>query len=163
MRMQSVGEVKIVKKEKKPLGKKKYLMLGVLFLLGLLLLFWSGGDADTSAVTEVPQVSAEEYRAKLTEEIGLLCRGVRGVGRVTVLVSLSGGYEYVYARDGDGDCVGFGSGSKKEAVVENILPPKIAGIGIVCDGGGNAEVREALVELLSAALGIGANKIYITS
>ena len=161
--MQGISEVKMVKKEKKPLGKKKYLVLGAMFFLGLLLLFWNGGDSDASAVTEMPQMSAEEYRAKLTEEIGLLCRGVRGVGRVTVLVSLSGGYEYVYARDGDGDCVGFGSGSKKEAVVENILPPKIAGIGIVCDGGANAEVREALVELLSAALGVGANKIYITS
>ena len=162
--MQSDGGVRKMKKAKQVLGKKKYLILGVLFLLGLLLLFWDGGGETSEKAEEASlAVSAEDYRARLTEEIGVLCRGVRGVGQATVLVSLSGGYEYVYARDGDGDCVGFGSGSRKEAVVENILPPQIAGIGIVCDGGGNAAVREALTELLSAALGIGANKIYITS
>lgn len=161
--MQSKGGVMDVKKEKKLLGKKKFLILGALFLLGLVLLFWGGFDEEAPAAIEVPQMSAEDYRAKLTQEIELLCRGVRGVGRVTALVSLSGGYEYVYARDGEGDCVSVGSGSKKEAVVENILPPKIAGVGIVCDGGENAAVREALVSLLTAALGIGANKIYITS
>ena len=152
-----------LKKEKLPLGKKRFLILGALFLLGLCLLI-GGGFGEEDAVDEVVrEADAEVYRAKLTEEVAHICRGVKGVGEVTVLVSLSGGYEYVYARDGDGDCVGVGSGSKKEAVVEQILPPRISGIGIVCDGGGNAAVREALTELLSAALGIGANKIYITS
>ena len=151
-----------MKNEKKALGKKRLLILGLLFALGLILVFWGSGENDAEE-EPVGAMSVEQYRAMLSEEIAALCRGVRGVGQVTVLVNFAGGYEYVYARDADGDCVGFGSGSKKEAVVENILPPPIAGIGIVCDGGGNASVRQRLTELLSAALGIGANKIYITS
>jgi stage III sporulation protein AG len=107
--------------------------------------------------------TAEGYRRELTQEIEDLCEKVQGVGRVTVLVSLEGGYEYVYAKDADGDCVSIGSGSGKQAVVQNILPPKLLGVGIVCDGGENAACRAALTELLSAALGIGSNKIYITS
>ncbi len=153
-----------MKNEKKPLGRKKYLILGVLFLFGLVLLFYGSFGGTVGEENEGENTpEAEAYRAKLTEEIGLLCRQVKGVGKATVLVSLSGGYEYVYARDEDGDCVSVGSGSKKEAVVENILPPRISGIGIVCDGGDSAAVREELTALLSAALGIGANKIYITS
>ncbi|MBE6662381.1 MAG: hypothetical protein E7606_03755 [Ruminococcaceae bacterium] len=152
------------KENKKPLGKKKYLLLGLLFALGLSLLLFSGTSAGKETASDSEDLpDAEAYRLALTKEVEALCRQVKGVGRATVLVSLSGGYEYVYARDGDGDCVSVGSGSGKQAVVESILPPRIAGIGIVCEGGGNAAVREALTALLSAALGVGTNKIYITS
>lgn len=153
-----------MKNEKKPIGRKKYWILGVLFLFGLALLF-CGNFATSGTAEHEPQElpQTEAYRERLAAEIGALCRQVKGVGKVTVLVSLSGGYEYIYARDEDGDCISVGSGSQKEAVVENVLPPRIAGVGIVCDGGNNAAVREQLTALLSAALGIGANKIYITS
>lgn len=152
------------KEPKKPLGQKKYLLLGLLFVLGLCLLVLGGSSAGKVASgKEEALPDAESYRLALTEEVEALCRQVKGVGHATVLVSLAGGYEYVYARDGDGDCVSVGSGSGKQAVVESVLPPRIAGIGIVCEGGGNAAVKEALTALLSAALGVGANKIYITS
>ena len=151
------------KQQKKPIGKKKYLLLGLGFLFGLLLLLYGsfGGEREVKAADAVP--SAEQYKRELTEEIEALCSRVDGVGRVTVLVSLEGGYEYVYAKDADGDCISIGSGGNKQAVVENILPPNLMGVGIVCDGGKDAATRAALTELLSAALGIGANKIYITS
>ena len=151
------------KEPKKPFGKKKYLLLGLGFLLGLILLLYGsfGGERQSETVDALP--TAEGYRRELTKEIEALCEKVQGVGRVTVLVSLEGGYEYVYAKDADGDCVSIGSGSGKQAVVQNILPPKLLGVGIVCDGGEDAACRAALTELLSAALGIGSNKIYITS
>ena len=153
-----------MKKMQIPEGKKKYLVLGLLFLLGLgLLLGGNLGSSGEEAVETSPRESAREYQERLTREVESLCRDVAGVGKVTVLIRLSGGYEYVYARDGDGDYFGVGSGSKKEAVIEQVLPPTVAGIGIVCEGGDSAAVRQTLTELLSAALGIGANKIYITS
>lgn len=138
-------------------------MLAALFLLGLFLLLCSGlPHADTKSEEEMLP-SAEAYRAALREEITRLCQEVTGVGKVTVLVNLSEGYSYVYARDTDGDCVSVGSGSGREAVLERVLPPSISGIGIVCDGGDNPDVKARLTALVSAALGIGTNKIYITS
>lgn len=151
------------KEQKKPLGKKKYLLLGLGFVFGLLLLLYGSFGTKSESDTADALPTAQEYRRELTAEIEALCSRVSGVGKVTVLVSLEGGYEYVYAKDADGDCVSIGSGSNKQAVVQNILPPKLLGVGIVCDGGEDAATRAALTELLSAALGIGANKIYITS
>lgn len=148
----------------KPLGKKKYWLLGLGFLAGLLLLLYGnfgGLGKEKNTVQETPE--AEAYRTRLEEEIRALCARADGVGNVTVLVSLEGGYEYVYACDESGKCVTVGSGSSKEAVVEQVLPPRIGGIGIVCDGGEDAELCQRLTLLLSAALGIGANKIYIMS
>lgn len=150
--------------ETKPLGKKKYWLLGLGFLAGLfLLLYGSFAGNTTTKSTGKEEPEAEAYRTRLAEEIRALCTRVDGVGNVTVLVSLEGGYEYVYVCDKDGKCVTVGSGSGREAVVEQTLPPRIGGIGIVCDGGDNAALRQQLTLLLSAALGIGANKIFITS
>lgn len=149
---------------KRPLGKKKLWLLGALFLVGLGLLFYGGFGTQNAKESETAEgLDAEAYRRTLTEEITGLCRQVEGVGRATVMVSLCGGYEYVYARDADGDCLSVGSGSGKQAVVESVLPPVISGVGIVCEGGDSVAVKRELTALLSAALGIGANKIYITS
>ena len=38
----------------------------------------------------------------------------------------------------------------------------IVGVGIVCRGGGNAEIQKKLLQLVSAATGVRTNKIYIT-
>lgn len=147
----------------KELGKdkRKYLLLGLGFLIGVgLLLYGSfgfGEEKEESAA--LPE--AEVYRVRLKEEIGSICRRYLGE-EVTVLVSLEGGYEYVYARDEKGECVTVGSGSGREAVVEQILPPTISGVGIVCKHA-DATTKAELTELLSAALGIGFGKIYITS
>ena len=54
-----------------------------------------------------------------------------------------------------------GSGSDKKAVITAYENPEIAGVGIVCEGADNAEVRSQLISLVSAALNISTNKIYI--
>ncbi len=142
-------------------GKRRYLLLAIGFALGLgLLLYGSMGGGEEKTKTVLPE--AESYRLALEEEIRTLCLGVPGVRDVTVLVSLEGGYEYLYATDKNGECVTVGSGSDRHAVVEQILPPEIGGIGIVCRGA-DGSLRAELTELLAAALGIGTNKIYITS
>ena len=43
-----------------------------------------------------------------------------------------------------------------------IEPSEIAGIGIVCSGGANDNVRRELISLLSATFHISSNRIYIT-
>ncbi len=141
--------------------KKKYLLLVLGFLIGIGLLIYGslGGEEKKNEDASLPE--AEVYRVSLEEEIGRLCRGYLGE-EVRVLVSLEGGYEYVYAKDERGECITVGSGSGREAVVEKIMPPKIGGVGIVCRHADPKE-RAELVTLLSAALGIGANKIYISS
>ena len=56
-----------------------------------------------------------------------------------------------------------GSGSSESPIYLSVKPPGIAGIGVVCDGGGDASVRRELISLLSAAYGVGTNKIYVTA
>lgn len=151
-----------MKQEQKKKEKPRQLVLAAVGLcLGVALLLFGGfggGDAAEEVVTESPEVYRQTLEASLTD----LCSSVRGAGRVTVLVTLKGGYEYVYATDRNGGCVTVGSGSGERAVVASVRAPEIAGVGIVCAGADDPRVAEELCELVSAALGIGRNRIYVS-
>lgn len=153
------------------IGKRKLLLI----LLGggvgvLLLLFGSGwfGNPSGKATTDNTQKIEEEvrqYREETEKQIKELCESVQGVGNVTVAVSLSGGFETVYATESNNSgehYVTIGSGSNQQAVLLYRTPPDVTGIGIVCTGGSDLNIRRELLSLLSATYHISTNRIYIT-
>ncbi len=114
------------------------------------------------------------YTESLETKIRELCEAVEGVSHVSVVITLEGGFEYEYAknieygRNSYGDerreeYLVIGSGSNEKCVILRQKLPDIAGVGIVCRGGGSDGVREELIMLVSSVLNVGANKIYITS
>ena len=138
--------------------------------VGLLLLLWGsfGGDG-SEAVYLSDTAEIEAYCAYLEAQAVKLCESVKGVSNVTVTLTLDGGFEQVYATDRtiSGNAQSFehvklGNGSGAQLCAVSVSAPKVAGIGVTCRGGGNERVRAELTELLCAAFGVGANKIYIT-
>ncbi|MBE6594222.1 MAG: hypothetical protein E7644_00335 [Ruminococcaceae bacterium] len=146
--------------------KKLPLIIGGL-LLGIFLLILGGISTSKGEISNQPDalaLRAEELRlfeAQLEKEIEVLCESVGGVSDATVMVSFSRGYLVKYTADADGDPTTVGSGSSEEAVFGTLEPPAVIGVGIVCRGGHSAEVQQVLVELVSTALGIPANRVYI--
>ncbi|MBO5203250.1 MAG: hypothetical protein J6B72_01395 [Clostridia bacterium] len=142
--------------------------------LGIILLIFGGGfgssdgkETESAGVADV-SVSADAYADMLESRVSALCAQVKGAGRVTVFVSLRGGYRTVYAMDSQSSTSGYkseivmsGSGSDKRAVVTAYENPEIAGVGIVCEGGGSASVRQEIISLVSAALDVSTNKIFV--
>lgn len=159
-------------KSMKKSGKLAIALVGI--LIGALLLFWGNRAKDTADATpDVPAEasvrSVEEYRADLETRMETICARVAGVGEVDVVVTLAGGFEYVYATDkkttASGESTSYvtvGSGSSETLVYITEKPPAIVGIGVVCAGGMDATVRQEVTALLSAAFGVGSNKIYVT-
>ncbi len=154
-------------------GEKGGMRLWLIILaasVGVLLLVFGSKlekkeEASTDPVYSVDTDEMVRYQSYLEERIRVLCRSVKGVGEVSAVVTLGGGYESVYAtqlKNGDEVYVIVGSGSSAEALLISRNAPEIAGIGIVCHGGSNAEVRRELTALLSAAFDIPSNRIYIT-
>lgn len=144
------NDAAILKYLKNMKGKWTLLLLGVAGLALLCL----GGLPERG--TEVG-TGSEEYRATLTAEVTALCREVRGVGEVSVLLTLTEGESYTYAGQSGYISTG-GSG-----LLLSSRPPQVAGVAVVCDGGGSPAVREELKALLSSALGIGAHKVTVTA
>lgn len=106
--------------------------------------------------TEGAELSS--YASRLEEKISEICSRVQGVSHVSVAVSFRGGFEYVYATDERGNIISSGGSG---AIVKQKMP-EIAGVGIVCVGGGNDALRERIISLVSASCGIGTNRIYVT-
>ena len=145
-----------------------YAILGA--AAGLLRLLWGsfgGGVSEAASLSETAEIEA--YCTYLEAQAVKLCESVKGVSNVTVTLTLDGGFEQVYATDrtvsGNAQSyehVKLGSGSGAQLCAVSVSAPRVAGIGVTCRGGGNERVRAELTELLCAAFGVGANKIYIT-
>jgi stage III sporulation protein AG len=157
--------------------RKKHQMLTLALIggvIGILLLVF-GGNADkrekeaaAAAQSDAPQLDARQYSDMLESRVAQICSSVKGVGEVSVFVSLRGGYRTVYAMDSQSSSSGHkyqivmsGSGSDKSAVVTAYENPEISGVGIVCEGADDPHVRAQIVSLVSAALNISTNKIYV--
>lgn len=160
-------------------GKLWIVILGAIVGLGLLVFgsldlpFGKSEQNGTAAVTD-EQSELQAYREQLSCEIAALCAEVQGVGKVQVVVTLSGGYEYVYARDVESKTgsdtytweesyVIVGSGSAQSPLLLLKKQPSIAGVGIVCQGGADPNVQNELIALISATFGIGTNKIHVSA
>ena len=133
-------------------GKWTLALLGV---LGLALLLLGGGPAAREAETAT---DAEAYRLSLTAEVQALCAEIRGVGECTVLLTLESGEESVYAENAGGYVTSGGTG-----LLLKRRPPRVAGVAVVCDGGGDPAVRESLTEVVATALGIGTHRVRVTA
>ena len=131
-------------------------------LAGLLLLTFGGERSDSGVSAKEESARLAEYAAETEEKIRELCLSVKGVSRVSVVVSFKRGFETVYARnDNKGSLAVVGSGSGKSAVRIAERMPEIGGIGIVCKGGGDPGIQKRLLDLISAAYGVSSSRIYI--
>ena len=166
------------KKEGKGQGGRRWWLL-LCAIAGVALVLLGNGDwvsqkGRTDAATADASVDPlTAYTMLIEQKIATLIGSVQGVDRVTVVVTLEGDFTYVYATDTerserDGvleeqtQYVTVGSGSNEETVLLTRRYPRVCGIGIVCQGGGDATVRREILSLLSATYGLPTNQIYIT-
>ena len=146
-----------------------YLLLGC-GVIGILLILFGSGEKKAQETTQEPLYSTASdelviYQDYLESRIKKLCESVSGVGNVTVVVTLSGSFESVYATewpDGNEEYVILGSGSSASPIYLSRSAPEIAGIGIVCSGGDDAYVRAEIISMISAAFDLGSNKIFVS-
>lgn len=161
-------------KRNKPSDKKWILwILAAAVGLCLLLVSGSGGKKDAASKeqeTTPLSLDPEAYAAAVEQQIVSLCEGIPQAGRVRAMVTLKGGYRAVYATDSQSTGGGYknstvlvGSGSEEQGILICYQNPEIAGVGILCEGGGREEVRAQIVALVSASLDLGCNKIYVAS
>lgn len=137
--------------------------------LGLLLLLISGlniggGESETEQKTD-PVFDVESltaYENRLEEELEHFCEAAAGVSDVHVMVTFADGYRRAYLTDKDGNPVTVGNGSGEHSLAETLLPPTVSGVGIICRRGNDPTVQKTLVELVSTALGIPSNRVYVT-
>lgn len=118
-----------------------------------MLLLVSGGKKTAVGDSDYAAFAAKTEQS-LEERIKNLLSGVAGVKNVRVLVTL----DSFESRDASG---GSGLLSLTGGMGSSVYLPSVRGVAVACDGGDQPMVRQRIVSLLSAALGVGENRISV--
>lgn len=156
--------------EQKPQVKKKLIIvcavLGVILMLFPYLFYPKEKEEEkTKKATENEVYYSEILEKKLTE----LVEAAEGTGRAKVMISLESTAESVWAKNATDsnsakseEHVKVNDGEGEELVLVTEIYPRVRGVAIVCDGGGNSAVKKRITDIVAAALGISANKIAVS-
>ena len=146
---------------------KKYGPFLLVAALGtVLMVLPAGGKTENTHPREQEEaVDLPAFEEKLADTLS----NVKGAGRVEVVLSLDSGGRKILAqniqRDGERtaqDTVTLGRGSGGQSVVPlQTMEPEFRGALIVCPGGGDPQVRLALLKAVSALTGLGADRVCI--
>ena len=151
---------------------KKLLIIMLLGLSGMLLLLFSGdGKEEAPKENSTSDISAVEK--SIEEKLLSLIKTVDGAGKVNVIVTVDSLQEKTVAVNCEGKSgeneseykneyvIVEGSGAS-EGLLLKITAPVIRGVGITCEGGGTSAVKQEIIRLVSAALGVPVNRIWVT-
>jgi len=162
------------------LAKYRYVL--IVILIGIIFLSWPERGEIPQQTNLMPVVPAEisetaekEDMARQMEEI---LSKMQGVGQVKVLLSVEKGEESVlsentslsysgqtsapadYNRTSEPLRLSKGSGGE-EVYVTQQLAPRYRGALVVCEGGGDAQVKLTVIEAVAALTGLGSDKIAV--
>lgn len=125
-------------------GKDKKLRTAVIILLIAAAVLLMLSEIIKTASENAKTGSFSEYTQQLEHKVSDLLSRVDGVGRIKVVITLQ-----------------TNAGLNTSAVT-TAAEPGIRGVVILCDGGDDIKTVAKITEIVSAALNIGYNQIYIT-
>lgn len=146
--------------------------LAGILLIGLSEWLPTGGHAaDTTDIAA--------YTARLEQRLETLVESMQGAGNSRVMVTLESGVEYRYADDrseassfskesGDTNKHSGSEESDSRVVLSDgkgllitELQPTVRGVTVVCEGGGNEAVKQAVSEAVATALNISTRRVCV--
>lgn len=147
------------------LSRYKYVLLVGLIGVGLLLL-----PSGTKDKTQAPVTQPVAVKPALEDQLELLLRQLQGAGDVKLLLTTAQGERYIYQTDSNAGQNGevrletvivSGADRQENPVLQQTVGPVYQGAVVLCQGAADAAVRLAVVEAVSKATGLGADKICV--
>ena len=111
--------------------------------------------AAESAVQD--SVSLDDEETRLAETLRL----IDGVGETHVLLSCRVSAQTEYVADGDKTVILSSGGGRQDALEKHTLYPEYIGAVVVCEGGGDPNVRWSVLEAVSEFTGLRADQITV--
>ncbi|MBQ2730717.1 MAG: hypothetical protein IJF24_01705 [Clostridia bacterium] len=161
--------------------QKKVLSLGLLFLLGVVLLLFSGSRGETSETALVSREFDEAaYTQMLEERVAALISAVQGAGETRVMLTMETFFIEHYALDrtksthvgsgGEEECeeestvvLETGKNGVKTPIVQSVSLPRVRGVSVVCTGGSEPAVQMKIITLVQTLFDLNANQISVTN
>ena len=151
---------------------KKLLIIVILGFSGMLMLLFSGGEKkDIRPDDSSPDITAIE--STIEEKLCALIKTVEGAGKVKVIVTVDCLEEKTVAINSEAEngenkseykseYVIIESAGDSEGLLLKITAPVIRGVGITCEGAESQNVKQEIIRLVSASLGVPVNRIWVT-
>jgi len=173
-----------------PQNRRKLIFLGILFVLGLTMMMtsqWSSHTESTSEkAAEVEQVtSSGGQEQELEERLSSILGQIRGVGRVSVRITMAAGERSEYAvntsnvkkqqeengTDGVSSAVSEVTAQNELVLTQNgsqpVLiqqeMPDVRGVVVVAEGADDPQVKLELVRSLQSLLDLPVHRIVVCS
>ena len=139
-------------------------LLGAAAMLLLLLSELFTPSEEPAAASAAP-ADESAYRQQLEQQLSDLIAQMEGAGRATVMITLESGEETIYALD-------TLSGQTQQqqthvllddgtALAQTVCTPRVCGVAVVCEGGGDVRVAVRITELVGALLDVPSNRICV--
>lgn len=171
----------IVNKYLKVLKNPKIIIIAGIMGIVLILLSTLFSSDKEKATKPNTQITAEEYKEVLEEDIKRTVRDITGSKNVSVVITLESGMRYSYAdikeetvtekqeKENRTSDSGVKEGyitvktadGGEEALLVTTEMPEVRGVAIVCDGGDNEYICEKIQNAVTAALDITSKRVYI--
>jgi stage III sporulation protein AG len=127
--------------------------------------------SDNIEENDSSSTSDNEYISELEEKLSLIISKIDDVGNVDIMITAEGTSVYQYAQEEEKDESDKSTYiEKKYIITDNEEPillsvenPKITGVLVVCEGGGNDVIKEKIYNSVSVVLGIKKNQIYVSN
>ena len=151
--------------QKENRGRLALVLGGAAMMLILLSELFAPGAAPAAASGAAAPADSTAYRQQLEQQMAELIAQVQGAGKTTVMITLESGEETVYALD-------TLSGQTQEqqthvlledgtALAQTVCTPRVCGVAVVCQGGGDVRVAARITELVGALLDVPANRVCV--
>jgi stage III sporulation protein AG len=146
-------------------GRYKYVLLVGLIGVGLLLL-----PTGTKTNPQAPTAQEASPKPTLEAQLEQLLAQLQGAGKVKLLITTAQGERYIYQTDSNSGANGelkletvivSGADRQENPVLQQTVGPVYQGAVVLCQGAADAAVRLAVVEAVSKATGLGADKICV--
>ncbi len=150
-------------------SKKTVVVLAALFFVGVLFYCLSEYHIGEEATGETTLFDEAAYEARVEEKLRNMIAAVCRDENVHVLVMLEGSAVYCYEKETTkSDSYAETSllfrsdqSGNKTPVLTRIEAPEIRGVSVVCPGGSDPGRRREIIALISGALHLASNRIYV--
>lgn len=151
---------------------KKYRWAILILVIGLVLMMFPDGnnikESEPKAVSDITGT-----KPCLQEQLNEILSQLEGAGKVCVLITESEGEQTIYQTDQNlrkgtdaeeiqkDTVITTQSDRGEQGLITRVDPPRYLGAIVLCQGADKASVRLAIVDAVSTATGLGADKISV--
>ena len=160
---------------------RKVILIFIVGILGIILLvisnFFSSNSIDTNEDKIKNEqtntvLTAQQLEERLEDRLKEAISQINGVGKTTVMVTISSAGEYIYAKNNssktdsdssvvESEIVIYDSGDSDSGLIISIKSPDVLGVAIICEGGNSAVIKSEVTNLVTSLFGIGSDRVYV--